>query len=172
MSLEVSVISNRSILDDPVSWFAGATRIGEIEVSNVIDMATKIKALRDAQAVTTESAVIGRLNIMDHSVTDGKTITGFKCGTDVVTMSNLAEFEPSFRKIGYCMSKRGFVHLMACQIGKNETLLKGVARIVGCDVYAGTGDHNPIYRFNFGDYVVCTPDGHIKRNVPRPSMVD
>src|SRR5690348_4167085 len=43
------------------------------------------------------------------------------------------------------MSSRGFVHLWACQIGKDEQLLRGLARIFGVDVYAGTGDHNPIF---------------------------
>jgi hypothetical protein len=62
MALEVSVISKRSFLDDPVSWIAGASTIGEIEVTSVADMASKLVDLRNAQSTTTESALIGRLN--------------------------------------------------------------------------------------------------------------
>jgi hypothetical protein len=173
MSLEVSVISNRSFIDDPVSWLAGATTIGEIDITSVADMSAKLVNLRDAQSATTEDALIGRLNIMDHSTTsDGETVDGIRCGSDVIEVGNLAQFETNLRKIHYCMSNRGFVHLWACQIGKDEALLRGLARIFGVDVYAGTGNHNAILNFNWGDYVVCSPDGVFKTNVPRPKKVD
>jgi hypothetical protein len=175
MSLEVSVISSRSITEDFASWAKAATMIGEVEVLNVADMAAKLVALRNAQAVTAESALIGRLNLMDHSTTsedDEDEIEGVRCGSDTITTQNLANFETSLRKVHYCMSARGFVHLWHCQIGKNETLIKELARIFGVDVYAGTGNQNAILGFNWGEDVVCSPGGVVKRNVPRPKKID
>jgi hypothetical protein len=107
-----SVSDKRSFLDDPVSWIASASTIGEIEVTSVADMASKLVDLRNARSTTTESALIGRLNIMDHSImSNDETVDGIKIGLDVITIRELARFEMSLRKIHYCMSRRGFVHL-------------------------------------------------------------
>ncbi|MGH6928532.1 MAG: hypothetical protein ACREEV_09470, partial [Dongiaceae bacterium] len=57
----------------------------------------------------------------------------------------------------------GFVHLQHCDIGINKELLAALAKIWDVPVYAGTGAHNPVYRFNRGDYVRADPNGWVRR---------
>ena len=38
--------------------------------------------------------------------------------------------------------------------------MTGLAKTFGVSVYAGTGSQNPVYRFNFGDYVRADPNGN------------
>jgi len=64
--------------------------------------------------------------------------------------------------------ENGFVHLQRCNAGQNRPLLIEFAKTFNVPVDAGTGAHNPLYRFNFDDYVRAIPDGSFDPNVGRP----
>lgn len=137
-------------------FLSGATRAGEIYMSDVASMTVRVIAQADGDKIT-------RLNILDHGNSKGGMF-----GKDWVTLDSFEKFAPHLAKIQPHFDRSGFVHLQHCEIGQNEDLLRFFALIFGVAVYAGTGSHNPIYRFNFGDYVRCSPSGTIYHNVIRP----
>jgi len=168
MGVEITVVDD----SDAVGWIASATREGEIYMKNVPDMVAKVISKLNSMkpytrvcnpAKTVAAPRMDRLNILDHG-----SPTGFQVGGDRVTMANFATHQPEFQKLALYFAKGGFVHLQHCEIGQNEVLMKKLAKAVNAAVFAGTGDHNPLYRFNFGDYVKVTPDGKVKKDVDRP----
>jgi len=64
--------------------------------------------------------------------------------------------------------ENGFVHLQHANAGQNRPLLIEFAKTFNVPVYAGTGAHNPLYRFHFDDYVQANRDGSFDTNVGRP----
>jgi len=151
--MEITVIDD----SDLVGWAAAATRVGEIYMTDVVSMVTNVLG-----AVGVKGS-IDRLNILDHGNS-----TGVQIGTDWVDASTFPSFDSLFRRLQPKFSTSGFVHLQHCNIGSNTTVLTLFARAFGVPVYAGTGAHNPVYRFNFGDYAVCDPSAVCKSKVPRP----
>jgi hypothetical protein len=151
--MEISVVND----SHAAGWLAAATRVGEVYMSNVATMVTNVLDK------VGENGLIERLNVLDHGNNDGIWI-----GKDYITVKSLSEFEATLAKLRPKFSGEGFVHFQQCDIGQNLNLLRALAKIFGVPVYAGTGSHNPIYRFNTGDYVVCMPGGTCKTNVPRP----
>jgi RHS repeat-associated protein len=97
---------------------------------------------------------IGRLNILDHGNANGMML-----GSDWVDSSNLTGFLAKLSPLKGAFAPLGFIHLNHCMIGQNQPLMEAIANHLGVTVYAGTGYHNPAYRFNTGDYVVCYPGG-------------
>lgn len=168
MGVEISVVDD----SDWVGWLASATREDEIYMKSVPDMVTKVinklNSMRPYTRVCNPAQNrpaprMSRLNILDHG-----SPTGFQVGSDRVTIANFATHQKEFQKLARYFDTGGFVHLQHCKIGKNEVLLKKLAKAVNADVYAGTGNHNPVYRFNFGDYVKVTPGGKVEKDVSRP----
>lgn len=153
LNMEITVIDD----SDLVGWAAAVTRTGEIYMTDVRSMvANVIGALG-------RTGRIDRLNILDHGNS-----SEIEIGSDVVDVSTFPTFESSFRMLRSKFSSSGFVHLQHCNIGSNHTLLTLFARTFGVPVYAGTGAHNPVYRFNWGDYEVCDPAAVCNSDVPRP----
>ena len=130
---------------DEVGWKAGFVRIGEVYMTDVPTM---------VQAVITKAGKlpIDRLNILDHGNEDG-----IQIGKDWITTSTLKNYSAELGKLKDKFAPSGFVHLQHCKVGNNFALLGKLAEIFGVVVYAGTGFHNPIFRFNFGNYVKCPP---------------
>lgn len=168
MGVEITVIDD----SDHVGWLAAATREDEIYMSSVSDMVSKVIAkLRSMRPYTrvcnparpVAAPRMSRLNILDHG-----SPTGFQVGRDRVGIGNFATHQPEFRRLAEYFERDGFIHLQHCRIGQNDVLLRKLAKTVNATVYAGTGDHNPVYRFNFGDYVRVTPNGRVTTGVDRP----
>lgn len=152
MGEEITVIDDSDI----VGWAASATRIGEVYMSNVVTMVANVM-----QEVRNKK--ISRFNILDHGNSQG-----IQIGNDWITVKTLPAFAPELKKLKPLFEKDGFVHLQHCNIGQNRTLLLSLAKLLGVSVYAGTGKHNPVYRFNFGEYVKADPDGTFHSKADRP----
>jgi Domain of unknown function (DUF4347) len=178
MGVEVNVVDDSDI----VGWAASATRTNEVYMTSVSTMVDNvIQALQDMRpyrlACTpvpyTPVCVPGltrgpaprmsRLNVLDHGNS-----SRIQFGDDRVDIGNLATFQPTLQRLRGYFDSDGFVHLQHCDAGQNETLLVRLAQIFGVSVYAGTGAHNPVYRFNWGEYVRADPDGTFNKDVARP----
>jgi hypothetical protein len=150
--MEITVIDHR----DLVGWLASASRLGEVYMTDVRSMVTNVIAKAGSKLIT-------RLNILDHGNS-----TGIQIGSNFITTTTLSTFEPTLLLLRPKFDKKGFVHLQHCQIGSNRLLLLGLSRIFNRTVYAGTGDHNPVYRFNWGNYNRALPSGVFQVKVGRP----
>lgn len=152
--LEITVIDD----GDYVGWAAAATRTGEIYMTDVKSMVDNV--LKKAIA---SNGKIKRLNILDHG-----NERGLQIGSDWIDITRIARHEGTLSLLKPHFAPGGFVHLQHCKVGNNHALLARLSTIFGVPVYAGTGDHNPVYRFNFGQYDRCFPDGKCEANVSRP----
>lgn len=150
--MEITVIDSR----DHVGWAAAATRLGEVYMTDVSSMVTEVKKKANGK-------LISRLNILDHG-----NKTGIEIGDDWITTASLGKYRKELSKLVTCFTAKGFVHLQHCNIGANKTLLIQLAKLFKVRVYSGTGKHNPVYRFNFGEYVCAYPNGDFKKKVGRP----
>lgn len=164
MGTEITVIDD----SDYVGFGAAMFREGEIYMTDVASMVANVlaalrKHYRSCAPGRVEYTTMSRLNILDHGNKDGLQI-----GNDWISAVSLPKFEPALKKLRGRFDQGGFVHLQHCEVGQNRALLTSLARIFGVSVYAGTGAHNPVYRFNFGDYVRADPNGTFTRDVGRP----
>ena len=153
--MEVSVLSKPDD-SDLVLFLAGVFRIGEIDASSVGDMVTKVSGSMQGELIT-------RLDIVGHGSS-----SSFSIGNDEIDLNSFDSFYASFRTLSYKFDARGFVHLQQCQTGQATSLLIRLAQAVQVPVYAGTGDENPVYRFNWGHYVYASPDGGSGTVASRP----
>ncbi len=149
---EITVIDG----SDVVGWAAGATRVGEVYMSDVDSMVENVLERLQQGKIT-------RLNILDHG--NSNTI---QIGNDRIGTGNLSNYAEQLGWLNGRFASGGFVHIQHCEAGQNKDLICGLAEIFGVPVYAGTGAHNPVYRFNFGDYVKCDPDGTFYPDAGRP----
>jgi hypothetical protein len=152
MGVEITVID----ASDHVGWLASATRTGEIYMTNVATMVGNV-------LTAAGGSTIDRLNILDHGNTSGIYI-----GTDWISLATLSRFEPTLARLRPKFSGGGLVHLQHCNVGSNHALLRELSRVFGAAVVAGTGAHNPVYRFNFGHYERCETSGVCRSDVARP----
>ena len=161
--MEITVIDDSDI----VGWMASATREGEIYMQDVASMVRNVLAAlvpyRRVCAPGQSNLKMNRLNILDHGNDNGLEI-----GSDWITPRTVRRHEPELAKLNGNFAARGFVHLQHCNVGSNRSLMCELARIFGVDVYAGTGKHNPVYRFNTGSYIRATPGGTYTVDVGRP----
>lgn len=167
MDMEFTVVDDSDI----VGWMASATRVGEIYVQDVDSMVNKIlQALRVytySRVCTPNDRIrynrMSRLNILDHG-----NASGIEIGSDWINTASLPNFRTTLAILSGNFAPSGFVHLQHCNVGQNRVLLVELARTFGVSVYAGTGKHNPVYRFNTGSYVRADPDGAFHADVGRP----
>jgi hypothetical protein len=162
---------------DFVLWAAAAATVGDLQVEGVTDMIAQLQAV-----CRREQGVIGRLNVMDHTWQTGDPAEGgdgdpgpdrlaVQLHGDIISVENIGMWEERLRAVGRLMADRGFVHLWHCKIGRNERLLRLMARAIGKDVYAGTANHNALnFQYPGGEYVVAGPDGTFARGAARPAM--
>ena len=150
--VEVTVIDDGDI----VGWLAAFTRTGEVYMTSVHSMVENV-----LKAVGPRP--ISRLNILDHGNSNV-----IEIGNDDISPKTLPVYAPTLRRLQGHFAPNGFVHLQHCEVGQNLEFIKSLAAVFGVPVYAGTGNHNPIYRFNFGDYVRCDQVGACETKVSRP----
>lgn len=136
-TIELTVIDD----SDHVGWMASFTRSGELYMKDVKSMVSAITTHMKSQA----DSKISRLNILDHGNKQG-----IEIGKDYIHSGNLKNYVGDLIKLRPYFSVSGFIHLQHCDIGKNQLFLSAFSLIVNVPVYAGTGKHNPVYRFNFG----------------------
>jgi hypothetical protein len=151
-----------------VGFLAAATRESEIYMTDVTSMVENILRVTRPYSRTCsfpEPAPIGirRLNILDHGNSNG-----IEIGSDFITVATLPLHSGTLRRLKGRFTYYGFVHLQHCSVGQNRVLLRELAKVFGVSVYAGTGLHNPVYRFNRGEYVRADPDGTFATDVGRP----
>jgi hypothetical protein len=146
--------------NDRVTYLAGATRVGEIYFNSPCDMVNQV-----VSRVYATSSVLGleRLNILSHGNSNS---VGF--GNVSITMVNKHLYKDCLQRLRGLFTSEGIAHFQACRIGNNLPLLRWFAHLWNVRVYAGTGTHNPVYRFNNGEYVVCDPRGICTPNATRP----
>jgi hypothetical protein len=143
--INITVIDDSSI----TGFVSAATRIDEIYMTDVRSMVANVLRKKGAY-------LIRRLNILDHG--NEKT---FKIGSDWIGTETLGNFRPELLKLRGQFAPGGFVHLQHCSIGQNICLLVQLAQLWDVTVYAGTGSHNPIYRWQFGHYRRVDPNGAV-----------
>lgn len=152
MAIDITAVDT----SDVVGFLAAATRFGEVEFTDVRSLVSGVRARAGA-------ATLRRLNICDHG-----NALGLELGTDWITLSSLPHYKQLLSQLSCSFTPGGFVHLQHCDVGQNHALLCAISAIFGVPVYAGTGAHNAVYRFNFGRYERCVPNGDCESDVPRP----
>src|SRR3954452_19310004 len=155
---EITVVGSGGV----ASWLSGATRIGEVYMTNVVTMVTNVLLKVGKDPIT-------RLNVIDHGVgSEGSTEVNAQFGKDEVSAANFGKFEPKFMLLREFFSDNAIIHLQHCELGTNKALIRKFAAAFRKPVYAGTSSHNPIYRIQFGDYVRCSSAGLFTVGVDRP----
>ena len=140
-----------------MGWAAAATRAGEVYMTNSKTMVDNVlKTLGD-------NSSISRLNILDH----GNEFT-IEIGDDILSKETISNYVPILSRLRGHFTRDGIVHIQHCDAGQNKDLICAIAAAFGVTVYAGTGAHNPVLRFNFGYYVKCSPGGKFETHVSRP----
>lgn len=152
MAVDVTAIDTSDI----VGFLAAATRIGEVEFNDVHTLVSGVRARAGA-------ASLRRLNILDHG-----NAQGIELGSDWITVRSLPSYRQQLSQLSGLFVAGGFVHLQHCEAGRNHALLCLLSTIFAVPVYAGTGKHNPVYRFNLGRYERCVPSGNCDSDVARP----
>jgi hypothetical protein len=105
-----------------------------------------------------------RLNVMDHG-----NAHAIEIGSDqLVSPADVARVAGTLGRLRPHFASDAIVHMQNCKAGQNRQLVCALAASLGVPVYAGTGLHNPLLGFNFGDYVRCDPGGAFTPNVGRP----
>lgn len=143
-------------ISDFVGYLAAVTRIGEIEFNDVESLVRGVR-------LRAGSGALRRLDILDHG-----NARGLELGTDWITSASLPRYRALLGQLASAFGSGGFVHLQHCDAGRNHALLGSLSAIFTVPVYAGTGKHNPVYRFNFGRYERCVPSGDCESDVGRP----
>ena len=160
--MEITAIDDR--VEDGEWWFlpryagyvASGIRLGEVYMHDVRSMVQNV--LRKVG-----SSQITRLNVIDHG-----SPRGVQFGSDQITLETIGAHAAMLGRLRGHFAKDGFVHLQHCQIAQNQALMIAFSRVFGVSVYGGTGYHNPIYRVNLGEYVVCRHSGPCEVGVDRP----
>lgn len=161
-----------TVIDDSdFTHFAGAAfTAGEVYMKSVADMVNNV-------LVASQWRKLEMLRIVDHGSTkkvkdEGgerhKTRCTLQFGDDKVNIGNFKQYEKQFQKLAYKFDENGFVHLGHCWAGRDKHLLWLFAKAFHVPVYAGTGRRAHWCRWQFGDLVVCHPDGKWKRGVEIP----
>jgi Domain of unknown function (DUF4157) len=126
---------------------------------------TSVSTMADAVLKFAGVRLINRLNVIDHGNEDGVEI-----GDDwLATPDDVKRFAAGFARLKGHFTGDGFVHMQNCHAGKNQALICALGAAFGVPVFAGTGFHNPLLGFNFGDYVSCGASGTWNPNAGRPS---
>lgn len=140
------------------NFCSGASRVGEIYMTDVRSMVTRVIAQADGSKIR-------RLNVFDHGTEDG---SHNWLGSDVIKIDTFETFAPFLAKLQPHFAKSAVVFLTHCCLGLNEDLVRMFALTFGVPVYACTGKYNPLFRVNKGDYIRCSPSGTIYHQVHRP----
>ena len=179
MGISVTVIDD----SDHVGFAASMMRTGEMYMSSVADMVSKVlRHLKNYSAPASpheinayamswgrvplpsqkKGARMSRLNILDHGNSSGVEIGG-----DWINTGSFGRFQPELARLSPEFDNDAFVHLQHCNAGMNIALLEMFADTFSVPVVAGRGRQNPVYRFNTGNFVrvyPATAGGSRRRN--------
>jgi hypothetical protein len=150
---------------------------GEVSMTSVNNMVNNVLAAAQWQKIE-------MLRIVDHGsveqVDDKKGGKGKKgdhhkkmrCnlqfGDDKVNVGNFKTYAAQFERLVEKFASDGYVHLAHCWAAKDHELLRLFAGLFGVPVYAGTGKRAQWTRTQFGELVVCYPNGKIHIDVELP----
>jgi hypothetical protein len=163
-SLEVNAVDARQEPGTP--WYAPWRYTGplanffrgDVTMTNIPSMVNNVIAYLRGRSMD-------RLNVMDHG-----NETGVEIGDDwLSTPADVAPHASTLGRLQSTFTGNGFVHMQNCNAGQDQSLICALSGAFGAPVYAGTGAHNPLLDFNFGDYVRCEPNGTFNPNAGRPS---
>jgi hypothetical protein len=159
MAAHFQVVAQYSNPSEQLSSFmTGLVRIGEIEVSSVIDMVNKIVA-----KLQNGNQRIALLEIYAHGSPKYISLGD----TDVIHDFTPRQHMPTLMRLRRHFTSEGAVVLYVCQVGQARNLLLEIAKTIGVPVFASTGDilpNMPLPFFNHGNYVVARPDGTFDAN--------
>jgi hypothetical protein len=164
--MDLTVIDDRNLAGYVGAMFTA----GEVYMTSVVSMVNNVLASSRWQKLE-------MLRIVDHGSTrEVKDQHGdrhrIRCtlrfGGDKVNSGNFKLYEGQFGRLAEKFDGGGFVHLGHCWAGNDVHLLHLFARALLVPVYAGTGRRAQWCRWQFGDLVVCHPDGKWKRGVQLP----
>jgi hypothetical protein len=140
---------------DWTEFATGLTRVGEIDVSSVAELVTRVRG----HAISTP-AYIDRLNIYAHG-----TPTYFTVGRDVVHSYRPQDHAPKFRGLQGTLAPSATITLYVCAVGQSEQLIRALAAAAGVKVQANTGDVSPNLGVGWGTWFVAWPDGTAARGL-------
>jgi hypothetical protein len=130
---------------------------GDITMTDITSMVKNIVALLSGRTMH-------RLNVMDHGNEHGVEI-----GDDwLASPADVAPHAGTLGRLRPHFASGAFVHMQNCRAGQNRGIICALSAAFGVPVYAGTGLHNPLIGFNFGDYVRCEPSGAYNPDAGRP----
>lgn len=140
-------------------WLAGAVRVGEHYVHNLLEVVMAVDRLP-------KDTLVDGLFINDHGNDEvcwvgDEDIGGTRLFDDARYARLLQTLRPR-------MGGETIIHMMQCDAGKHEEMLKALARFVGVPAYGGTGLYNQVFGFSLGGYTCAMPGGSILRNAGRP----
>lgn len=163
MPIEVTVVDVGTV----THWVAAATRIGEIEMTTVQTMVDNVIAhlARNPEPAPfapppnpgARPARLSRLNVLDHG-----NDTEIEIGTDVVDTGSFPRFRAVLARLTPHFAPGAFAHLQHCDVGQNIRLMQMFADCWRVPIVGGAKVDNPVYRFNWGNYVrvhPARPDG-------------
>lgn len=153
---KVSGFMDITVIDDSdaAGWITSALRFGEIYISDLADMVTKVTRAAGGTAINS-------ITVYDHG-----SARGFEIGSDWVSSTSISGFSADFARIGAQIASAGHFHLKNCQVGANTTLLQRLAAILGVSVYA-TPNVTNAYGLNTG-YTQYTGLGGGRKGIPNP----
>lgn len=153
-SINVDVVIQYEKFD----WSAYATGmmlIGEIDASSTEDLVKKV-----VRKAIEQSAQIHELAIYAHGASNQ-----INFGKDYIHAWSAVQGAKKLSGLKGVMDANGRVILWVCEVGQSENLLVAIARAVGAQVYANTGDISPNLRLGWGVWVAAGPDGLVDRGV-------
>ena len=139
--------------DQATSTLVSLTTVGELEVVSVQDLVKSINA-------KIGNRKMDRLEIFAHG-----TDTYISAGTDQLHTYTPKKHMPKLKSLQGKFEEDGMVVLYVCEAGKCTSVLSEMAKTLGVEIYAATGDVRPMaYATPFvigGERVVAHPDGSI-----------
>jgi hypothetical protein len=141
--MKVKVIDKQ----DTAGKVAGLFRFGEVSMSDVQSMVRNVSNKAGKRQIT-------ELHILDHGNKHS-----LQFGNTSISSMNIASYTSELMKLRSKFAPTAFVRLYHCKIGNNRYILTELARIWGVTVYAGTGNTNAAFGFNFGNYNAGSPNG-------------
>ena len=147
---DVYVIEDKA---DVFLWGSAAITLGEVAITGIADMVSKVQALAKTKRVR-------ELRIVGHGSAHGQYI-----GKDWLSITSLAKtFRPDFVKLSVgCFGPGGFITMGGCEQGENGGLLLEISNIVGVPVQGFTAAQRVL---PFGDeggltrcFITCAREG-------------
>jgi uncharacterized protein DUF4157 len=163
-SVEVTAVDARQQTETP--WYAPWRYMGpianffrgDVTMTSINTMVTNVIGFLRERSMD-------RLNVIDHGNENVAEI-----GDDLLASpDDVTRHAGVLGRLSSHFASGAIVHMQNCHAGQNKAVICALARVFGTPVYAGTGLHNPVLGFNFGDYVRCEPNGTFNPDSGRPS---